>query len=119
MYLVVGVIIKFLLGIDFKDDYIGITLIICYIPCYILVVRFYYNKRKKASICPRCKMTWAWCEKITNTETLSEGYISEDVKIRDGLDRYRFSTKPLTAGTLLGLNLCLECLLVLKILSKS
>ncbi len=55
---------------------------------YIFGVYSLYQHDKEKSTCPRCKKHWAWYEKLTDTETLSEGYISEDVKKSDNGREY-------------------------------
>lgn len=46
-----------------------------------------YEKYKQESTCPRCKMPFVFYEKRVGSETLSEDYISQDVKGSDGVYR--------------------------------
>ena len=55
--------------------------------CYPLAVWLAYQTDKKDTTCPRCKMPFSWYEKLIRTETLSEDYISQDVKDDDGVYR--------------------------------
>lgn len=55
---------------------------------YIFGAYSLYQHDKEKSTCPRCKTPWAWYKKLTDTETLSEGYISEDVQKSDNGRQY-------------------------------
>ncbi|MGX2983534.1 hypothetical protein [Helicobacter sp. 23-1045] len=46
-----------------------------------------YNDYKKKSTCPRCKMAFVFYEKEVGSETLSEDYITQDVKDSNGVYR--------------------------------
>lgn len=54
---------------------------------YLLCVIGLFFKHKEESTCPRCKEPFAWYEEKEGTETLSEDYISQDVKDDNGIYR--------------------------------
>lgn len=60
--------------------------VLCII-CYPLGVLASYHIEKEQTTCPRCKKPFSWYEERTGTETLSEDYISQDVKGNDGIYR--------------------------------
>lgn len=61
--------------------------LIIYIILYAIIATYFYNSSAKKSTCPRCKTPFVFYEKCVGSETLSEDYISKDVKDSDG--RYR------------------------------
>lgn len=63
--------------------------IIVYIILYIILVTYFYKRDAKKSTCPRCKTPFVFYEKCVGSETLSEDYISQDVKDNDGTYRRR------------------------------
>ncbi|MGX3011707.1 hypothetical protein ACWIUD_09170 [Helicobacter sp. 23-1044] len=63
------------------------VVIIFAVITYPIVVWYFYNKDKKKSTCPRCKTPFVFYEQEAGTETLSEDYISQDVKDSNGVYR--------------------------------
>lgn len=59
---------------------VGAILTILSYPYWVYKV---YQGYKKKTTCPRCKTPFSWYEKGTGSKTLSEGYVSEDVKVND------------------------------------
>lgn len=45
------------------------------------------QRKKKDTTCPRCKTPFSYYDELIKTETLSEDYISQDVKDSDGVYR--------------------------------
>ena len=84
--MVVAAVFCAIFGIEDGDGWVVITTIFAVIT-YPLVVWYFYNKDKKKSTCPRCKTPFAYYEKSIGSETLSEDYISQDVKDSDGYYR--------------------------------
>lgn len=65
----------------------GNTLYIIGIILFIMVLIGAYIQDKEKTTCPRCKEPFVWYEEKEGTETLSEDYISQDVKDSEGVYR--------------------------------
>lgn len=63
---------------------LGVILILLSYP--LSVIGLFSNYKEKAT-CPRCKEPFVWYEEKEGTETLSEDYISQDVKDSEGIYR--------------------------------
>ena len=48
---------------------------------------YFYSENKQQTTCPRCKTPFVFYEKEVGSETLSEDYISQDVKDSNGVYR--------------------------------
>lgn len=57
------------------------------IICFIILLMGNYVKDKEKTTCPRCKESFVYIEEKEGTETLSEDYISQDVKDSEGIYR--------------------------------
>ncbi len=65
---------------------------------FIFGVYYSYSSKKKDSTCPRCKESFCWYEKQVDSETLSEAYVSEDVKKTDNNNRTYYERQAFRVG---------------------
>lgn len=85
---IVGFVVVFILGyLGVTIDTIVVILIILTILTCIICVWGLYEHYKKQSTCPRCKTPFVYYEKSIGSETLSEDYITQDVKDSNGVYR--------------------------------
>lgn len=90
LWFVLGFCIGFVVDFNtINEDVFTALVIIIYIISYTILVTYFYKRDAKKSTCPRCKMPFVFYEKRVGSETLSEDYISQDVKGSDGIYRRR------------------------------
>lgn len=91
LMLIIGFVLMFvgfgLLGMS--DNAFFITMVILAVILFPVCIWGAYENYKQKSTCPRCKTPFVFYEKCVGSETLSENYISHDVKDNDGTYRRR------------------------------
>lgn len=88
LWLVLLICISCIVDVEAMNEYVLTTLkIIVYIISYAITVTYLYKRDAKKTTCPRCKTPFVFYEKCVGSETLSEDYISQDVKDSDGTYR--------------------------------
>lgn len=86
--IIVGLVVSFILGyLGVSDNVLTIVWIVLAVIIFPACMWALYEGYKEKSTCPRCKTPFAFYEKRVGSETLSEDYISHDVKGSDGVYR--------------------------------
>lgn len=87
MLIIALVVVSMLEYLGVPDSVIRIVFIALAVIILPACIWALYAKYKEESTCPRCKTPFVFYEKSVGSETLSEDYISQDVKGSDGVYR--------------------------------
>lgn len=90
LMLIIGFVLMFVFAfVEVSDNVATAIFIILAVILFPVCIWGAYENYKQKSTCPRCKMPFVFYEKCVGSETLSEDYISQDVKGSDGVYRRR------------------------------
>lgn len=90
LMLIIGFVLIFVFAfLEVSDSVATAILVILAIILFPVCIWGAYESYKQKSTCPRCKTPFVFYEKCIGSETLSEDYISQDVKDSDGTYRRR------------------------------
>lgn len=91
LMLIIGFVLMFVgFGLlEMSDNAFFIIMVILAVILFPVCIWGTYESYKQKSTCPRCKTPFVFYEKCVGSETLSENYISHDVKDNDGTYRRR------------------------------
>ena len=88
LMLIIGFVLIFVFAfLEVSDSVATAILVILAIILFPVCIWGVYESYKQKSTCPRCKTPFVFYEKCVGSETLSEDYISQDVKGSDGTYR--------------------------------
>lgn len=90
LMLIIGFVLIFVFAfVEVSDNVATAIFIILAVILFPVCIWGAYENYKQKSTCPRCKTPFVFYEKCVGSETLSEDYISHDVKDNDGTYRRR------------------------------